>query len=167
MTQQDRGSLSNRKRRIYDFLQENSVAVLSSVDPNGNPHGVVIYFMVDANFVIHFLTKKGTRKYDDLIHNNHVVLTAFQPQTQTTVQVTGLATEREGRNAIKEISGAIFGATLRTSGSGLPPIVKLQEGNFTTFSIKPIEAHMAVYARPESGTHEELFDSIESFDLEE
>jgi len=159
-------TLSNRQKRIYNFLHDQHIAVLSTVDPDGNPHGAVVYYTIDSDFTMHILTKRGTRKYDNLMHNNHVMLTVFEPRRQTTAQVTGIARERAGQGHINTIAGAILGASLQTSDVGLPPIVKLQAGSFTTFSIEPVQIRKAIYARPESGDYDRLFESIESFELE-
>lgn len=156
---------SDRQQRIFSFLQDHPIGVLSTVDPNNDPHGVVVYYMIANDFTVHILTKRGTRKYDNLMHNDHVCLTVFEPRTQTTVHIEGIAAERGGSNPINQVAGAIFGAALRTSESDLPPIVKLQAGAFTTFKIKPVQARMAVYSRPDPGTSEELFEIIETFDL--
>jgi len=166
LTSTSRWRLSDRQRRIHNFLQEQRVGVLSTVGPGGDPHGSAVYYELGDDFSVHILTKKGTRKYDNMVHNNHVMLTVFEPHTQTTVQVTGIAVERPGKGDINKIAGAIFGATLQTSDSGLPPIVKLQAGVFTTFQIQPVQIRMAIYARPYSGNYDEIFDSIESFDYE-
>lgn len=156
---------SARRRRMYDFLREHPVGVISSVTPNGNPHGAVIYFAVDERLTVRFLTKTGTRKYDNLVHNGHVMLTVFDAHTQTTAQIAGVALERTGQVATNQVATALFGASTRTSGSGLPPIVKLQAGAFTTFLIEPMQVRMAVYSRPEVGGYQELFESMESFEL--
>ena len=157
--------LSDRRRRMYDFLHEHPVGVVSTTDPDGNPHGAVIYFTVDKNFIIRFMTKKQTRKYDNLIHNNRMMLTVFEPLTQSTIQFEGTAIEREGQNATNEVATSLFDTPLATSDSGLPPLAKLQAGAFTTFRVIPILIRMAIYARPETGDYNELFESIESFEL--
>lgn len=154
-----------REQRIHNFLAEQRIGVLSTVTPDNNPHGTVVYYAIDDDCTIHILTKKGTRKYDNLVHNNHVMLTVFEPRKQITAQVTGVAVEREGRADISRIAGAIFGASSRTSDSGLPPIVKLQAGAFTTFRIRPVQIRMAIYARPDPGSYESIFESVESFDF--
>lgn len=158
--------LSDRQKRIYNFLAEQRLGVLSTVTPDNNPHGAVVYYALDDDFTIHILTKKGTRKYDNLVHNDHVMLTVFEPRKQITAQVSGIAVEREGRADISRTAGAIFGATTRTSDSGLPPIVKLQAGAFTTFRIRPVQIRMAIYARPDPDSYENIFESIESFDFD-
>jgi hypothetical protein len=156
---------SARRQRIYDFLKSQHVAVLSTITPDNNPHGVVVYYAVDEDLVMHIMTKTGTRKYDNMVHNDHVMLTVFEPETQTTAQFTGLAAERGGSNNINKVAGSIFGSAVQTSSSGLPPIVKLQAGAFTTFRITPIQIRMAVYARPDPGGYDTLFETLDSYEL--
>ncbi|HSX05854.1 MAG TPA: pyridoxamine 5'-phosphate oxidase family protein [Candidatus Saccharimonadales bacterium] len=155
--------LPERQRRIYDFLKAHPVGVLSTTDPNGDPHGVVVYFMLEADFTLHILTKTGTRKYDNLKHNPHTMLTVFSAAPQITVQVTGVATEMPGSDVINMVAGAIFGVNAQMSDAGLPPLVKLDAGDYTTFTIQPLQMRMAVYADKEAGGYEDVFESIESF----
>jgi uncharacterized pyridoxamine 5'-phosphate oxidase family protein len=153
-----------RQRRIFNFLDERYVGVLSSVTPDGNPHGAVVYYAIGSNFKIRILTKTGTRKYDNLVHNDHVMLTVYDSGLQTTAQITGTAVERPGLNNINQAADAIF-TKLGKSNEGMPPIMKLQAGEFTTFQIEPAQIRFAQYAKPFSGGYETLFESIESFDL--
>ncbi|TAH33844.1 pyridoxamine 5'-phosphate oxidase family protein [Candidatus Saccharibacteria bacterium] len=157
--------LRDRQKRILGFLQEQHIGVLSTVTPDGNPHGAVVYYTIDDTFDIHILTKTGTRKYDNMVHNSHVTLTVCRSETQTTAQVTGIAAERSGRNDINQVASDIATKTRHNADDGLPPIMKLQAGTFTTFRIKPVQIRMAIYARPVPGNYDEIFDSIESFDL--
>src|SRR5690242_6657904 len=84
---------AERPRRIFNFLRANPIGVLSTVDSTGGPHGVVIYYIIRDDFSIDFLTRERTRKYDNLRHNNHAMLTVFEPRTQTTAQIVGTASE--------------------------------------------------------------------------
>jgi len=163
---QRRQAYTARQQRIFNFLNEHHAGVLSSVTPDNNPHGVVVYYAIDHDFRIHILTKTGTRKYENLVHNDHAMLTVFDPDTQTTAQVSGIAVERSGLGNLNQVADALF-PKLGMGGEGLPPIVKLQAGPFTTFQIEPVQIQMAIYARPISGSHEELFESIESFELKD
>ena len=158
---------SDRKQRIYDFLIANPIGVLSSVTPDGNPHGTVIYYHAARDFTITFLTKTQTRKYDNLRRNNHVMLTVFDAQTQTTAQVAGKTVEISDSYEINVVAGAILGASLQTSEAGMLPITKLEAGRYVAFKLTPVQIRMAVYARPDPGDYSELFESIESFELNE
>jgi hypothetical protein len=154
---------SDKKQRIYNFLFNTSIGVLSSTDSNGDPHGAVIYYTINKDFEVAFLTKSETKKYDNLIHNNHVMLTVFEPLTQTTVQVTGVAKEINDGFTMNEIAGRVFGTSLKKSDAGLTPLDKLEAGSFVAFKIEPLQVRMAVYARPDPGDYTELFETVESF----
>jgi hypothetical protein len=162
----DDNDFSDRRQRIFDFLQANPIGVLSTVNPNAEPHGVVIYFTVDKQFSINFLTRSETRKHDNLEHNNCVMLTVFEPRAQAVVQVTGRAYKVTNSRSINALAGSILGIGRQTSSGGLPPIIKLEAGDFVAFQIVPVQIRMAVYARPDSGEYQDLFESVESFDLE-
>ncbi len=159
-------TLSQRQRRIFDFLNQHHFGVLSTVTPDGNPHGAVVYFVTDPDFTVHILTKTGTRKYDNLIHNNHVLLTVFDVKMQATAQITGIATEYPGRHTIQHVADAIY-AKQGELHKGLPPIMKLQADMFTTFTIEPVQIRMALYMKTRPGSYEDMFTSVESFDLVE
>lgn len=160
---QNLDTFSDREQRIFDFLFNTSVGVLSSTDPDGNPHGAVIYYSINRNFEVAFLTKSNTKKYDNIVRNKHVMLTVFDPLTQTTVQVTGIAKEIKDGSAVKGTAVRVLGTSLKSSNAGLMPISKLEAGSFTAFRINPVQVRMAVYARPDHGNYNELFETIESF----
>lgn len=159
--------LTQRQKRIYRFLKEHDLGVVSTVTPDGNPHGSVVYYTIRPGFLVQFLTKTGTRKHENLMYNDRIMLTVYEPHTQTTAQVTGIAVERGGLNDINEVAGNIFTGLSQKKGPGVPPIMKLQAGAFTSFQIEPVQIRMATYTTTLPGRHDELFESIESFDLED
>jgi hypothetical protein len=161
--QKEASQFSDTKQRMYDFLFGTSIGVLSSTDPDGDPHGAVIYFTINRDFEVSFLTKSETKKYDNLIHNNHVMLTVFEPFTQTTAQITGMAREVKAGFDMNEIAGRVLGTSLQTSDAGLTPLSKLEAGSYVAFRIEPVQIRMAVYARPDPGDYSELFETVESF----
>lgn len=157
--------LSERQRRMFDFLTDNPVGVLATVDPNGYPHGVVIYFTVDKQFNLAFLTKTGTKKYDNLVRDEKIMLVVYEPVSQSVVQVTGNAYEIKDNYEVNQVAQRIFETSLKTSESGVPPINKLHAGTYTAFAIKPVQIRMAVYERPDDSDYSQMFESIESFEL--
>jgi hypothetical protein len=160
------GELHVRQQRIFDFLSSYPVGVLSSVSPDGDPHGVVVFFTVNKQFQISFLTRAETRKHDNLIHNNRVMLTVFNPDTQTTATIIGTATEITDSFDVNAIATDVFQASRRFNQAGILPINKLQAGGYVGFVISPVQIHMAIYAGANSGDYTDLFASIESFELE-
>ncbi len=158
-------TLPTRKRRLLAFMREHPIGVVCSVTPDGDPHGVVVYYTVDENLTVRFLTKVRTRKYDNLKHNSHLMLVVFDARTQTTLTLTGVAVEYAGLDAIHEVARAVFTVPQTTSDNGPPPIAKLVAGAYTTFMIEPAQIRMAAYGRPQTGDYDELFESVESFEL--
>lgn len=157
--------LSDRRLRIYTFLKNNPIGVLSTVTPNNDPHGTVIYYSVNEQFTASFLTRHDTRKYDNIHHHDHVMLTVFDPRSQTTAQITGRAHEVTSTSEINRIAANTLGASLVTSENGIPPITKLEVGEYAAFTIKPVQIRLAVFGRPDGGDYSELFESIESYEL--
>jgi general stress protein 26 len=164
-TKHDAESYSDTKQRMLDFLISTPYGVLSTITPDNNPHGAVIYFSIDNKFVVSILTKAETRKYDNLVHNNHAMLTAFDPETQTTVQLTGVASEVTDPEFVNNALEKSMLASMNTSYSRMPAIEKLEAGKYVAFVIQPVQVRMAVYARPDPGEYTELFETVEGSEL--
>jgi len=159
-------AMTQREKRIYDFLNRMGVGVLASVSPNNEPHATVIYFVIEPNFLIRFLTKTGTKKYENILKNKRVTLAVFEAKTQSVVQVYGEAMELKNAQQINEVADAVNGVSNQTAAGNDMPIAKLDAGEFAAFQIIPKQINMASYARRTSSDHSRMFDSIESFELE-
>lgn len=157
--------LISRQQRVYNFLSRNKVGVLTSVDPEGEPHGSVIYYVTEPDCSVAFITKSETKKYGNLKNHSQVMLVVFEKRSQTVAQITGEAIEIEDSYRINKIAAAVAVTSLRTSDGGIPPIAKLYAGDYKAFIIKPIQIRIACYARAGTDFHENIFESIESFEL--
>jgi general stress protein 26 len=154
-------SLSDESSRsMLDFLKEHPVGTLSTVDPNGEPHAVVIYYFTDDDFNITFTTKRETRKFDNLSHYNHAMLLAYESTSQTTVQVTGVVEEIVDKQESESAFRSMVSASMATSDAGLPPFTKLYAGQYVAMRLKPLQIRMAVFARPDPGGYD-MYESIE------
>lgn len=153
---------SERNRRVYDFLKAHPIGTLASVDPNGNPHAAVIYFAVDENFDFVFMTKRDTKKHDNLQHNNHVMLVSYEASSQTTVQITGSAKEIHDNVKAQEAFSGMLDASKQTSEVGVPPLSKLYAGYYVAYQLKPVQIRMAMFIRPDPGGYDmyEIIDFI-------
>lgn len=146
--------------RIYDFLTSQPVGVLATVDPNSNPHAAAVYFFVDDDFTITFATKQNTKKNDNLKHRNHVMLIAFDTESQTTAQITGVAEDISETSTGQETFTKMLVAAEATSESGVPPISKLIAGQYTAWRIRPKQIRMAIFARPDPGGYD-IYETID------
>lgn len=161
-----RGLSEDRRQRMYQFLYEHPVGVLAMVDPNGQPHAVVIYFVVNRQFDIWFLTRAETRKHDNLTRNPLVMMAVYEAETQTVIQITGKAEEITDSYDVNGVAGAVLKASLRAKSPGILPMTKLADGGpYVAFHIKPSQVRMAVYARPDSGIDTDLFETLEAYEI--
>jgi len=158
--------LSQRQQKIYDFLRANPVGVLSTVGPGGDPHGAVIYFDVKQDFLVFFLTRAATRKYDNIKHHTMVTLTVFDAHSQTAAQISGRAAEVTAKAQINAIADDLLKNAIGLSGHPVSlPIAAMDGGPYTAFKIKPTHIRLASYKQAETGD-QAIFESIESFDWE-
>lgn len=138
-----------------DFLKEHPAVVLATVDQNNNPHAAVVYLTVDGSS-FKFLTKTGTKKADNLKHNNHAMIVAYEAETQTTVQLEGEVSEITDHAAVNEVFTGMLNASMETGGTTVPPIAKLKAGDYIAFELKPKEIRMASFGKAKSGERKDL-----------
>lgn len=151
---------SEKNRRIFDFLSKHGVGVLTSVDPNNNPHATTVYFSTDKHFGIFFITKKGTKKYDNLTRNGHAMLVCYDQASQTTAQISGSVAEINDEEMFNNVYGRMVKISEATSEAGLPPISKLSLGEYVLMGITPSQIRMAVFARPDPGGYD-MYETID------
>lgn len=167
LNEKDERNLSERQRRIYKFLKDNPVGVLATVNPDNEPHAVVIYFAVGKDFNIFFLTKKGTKKYDNIVKNNHSVLVVYNESEQTAAQVFGVAEEIKSNVEINKIAAQVIKINRSASDSFALPIARLKAGVYAALKIIPKQIRIACYDQSANTNCDQIFDSIESFVLKD
>lgn len=147
--------------QVYDFMRAHPVGVLATVDPNSNPHAVVVYYSVDEEGNLFFTTKRDTKKSDNIQHNNHVMLAVYEASTQTSLQISGTAEDISESPEANEVFQNTMHATLQTSESGVPPISKLYAGHYVAYKVRPAEIRMVSFAKPVNGNYEDLYQTID------
>lgn len=153
-------TIHKEDKDAYDFLKGHPVGVLATVDPNGEPAAAAIYFMVDDNGNICFLTRSGTKKADNLEHRNHAELVVYEAESQTTVQVKGLAKKIEDPREMNEVFIKILNASLDVSHTAVTPLSRLREGDYVTYRLAPKQIRMAVFSQPKIGKYDDLFKTV-------
>ena len=152
--------LSNKSQDIKKFLNTNTIGVLATADSSGQPHAATIYFTVDDELNLYFMTKEKTRKHRNIIANPKVSVAVFEPSTQTTVQIQGTATQVTDIKITNDTFNSIVKAATATSESAVPPVSRLVAGGYTCYCLKPQTVRMAVYTRPNHDVLQDLFDVV-------
>lgn len=85
---------------FLEFLKSNKTAVISTVSQDGKPMSATIYFAVDEYLNLYFMTKRFTRKFQNLEKNNEVALVIGTTNEPVTAQMQGVAERVEGNDEI-------------------------------------------------------------------
>ncbi|HKR81996.1 MAG TPA: pyridoxamine 5'-phosphate oxidase family protein [Candidatus Saccharimonadales bacterium] len=148
------------QRAAHDFLKKHKVGVLATVSPNCDPYAAAVYYAVDSALNVSFLTKTGTKKADNLEHNNHAMLVVYEAESQTTVQVTGSVSKITDLTEMNEVFAQVVYASVDASHTDIPPFIKLDEGEYVAYRLKPTQVRMAVFSHAKSGGYDTLFKTI-------
>jgi general stress protein 26 len=80
-------------QELLQFLRSHDVAALATITDGTKAHATTIFYYVEDDFKIYFLTRNATLKYSNLNNNGVVGLVVTDPVTLQTVQVEGTAKE--------------------------------------------------------------------------
>lgn len=142
---------SDDHAEIRDFLNSIGVGVLATVNDKCVPHAATIYFIVDPDLTIHFLTKEHTTKHTNLQRNPRAALVVHNGRSQTTVQIQGKTTKLTRRKErVNQLYARISVTAKTTSDAGILPIDKLKAGGFVAYSLRPNSVRMAKFADAKS-----------------
>lgn len=139
-------SISEKYEKITDYINANPIATLGTIDANGLPHGAAVYVCPDLQkHVVYLLTKNQTQKYTDIQHNENVSLTIINPGQNSTLQATGQAFTVHDSHALDMITKQMVSAR-PDSSLWLPPVSKLEAGQYVVVGIKITHARLAEFS---------------------
>ena len=81
------------KQKLFQFFQKNPIGIISTISQENTPHSSNIFYTINKDFVLYFITKKEMKKFRDILKNNHVSITITEPLTFESVQIEGRAEE--------------------------------------------------------------------------
>jgi general stress protein 26 len=136
---------SETRQKIYNFLSESPVCVLSTVNDDGTPYSTTIYIYPADDLSVYFLSKSETKKIENIKKNDAVMLVSYDAKSQTNIQVSGKATEVKDESSSKEIFAKIIEATKKVSGADIPPVSKLFAGYYVVYKVEPRFINYSVY----------------------
>jgi uncharacterized pyridoxamine 5'-phosphate oxidase family protein len=145
-------NLQSKREKIFGFIKNHPTAVLTTVDPDGNPHGSVIYYTTDEDHNVLFITKEQTKKYDNLSHNPHAMLVVYDQVDEAILQISGIANVvPQGYDSQLDFA-AVLSSSMQASGYPFSPISKLSAGPYVVYKIIPVQLRLTTYTHPNQGT---------------
>jgi general stress protein 26 len=129
--------------QILSYVDKNPIATLSTINPDGSPHGAIVYVVADDyRHVIYCLTKTQTRKYTNLKKYPSVSLTIVRPSDNSTLQTSGRAFEVHDMKIIDSVMKKVAQITA-VAPEWLPPLSKLNAGELVLIGIDLTYARLA------------------------
>ena len=132
-------------RQMKAYMDDHPIATLSTIDPNGNPSGAIIYICTDPEQpMVYFVTKQETKKYQNLRDRHNVSLTIVSPSENSTLQAEGKAFEIEDATTINMVMEKITLGNI-SAKDWLPPIAKLHAGAYVIVGVELTHARLAQF----------------------
>ncbi len=150
--------IQDEEKQVHAFLRKHKVGVLATVTPQGKPHAAAIYYTVDSDLKIRFLTVAKTQKAINLRHDNHATLVVYDAATQSTVQLQGTAADITDITNLNKIYRDIVFASIDTSDTDIPPVSKIGPGEYEAFCLTPTRVHMAIFNSPHAKNYKDIFE---------
>jgi general stress protein 26 len=137
--------------KIIEYMKEHPVAVLSTVDGHGNPHGAVVYMYAASVLNFYFVTKAETQKFRDLVKHRHVSVTIADDENNSSIQANGTAHVVEETEVIQMVMAHMAKVYARSS-DWLAPITKIRAGEYQVVNIKPSHIRLSEYMGKHPGS---------------
>lgn len=135
------------KPDVRDFLNKYEVGVLSTANRTGQAYGSVVYYILGSDDRIYLLTKSETTKAHNMLANNHVAFTVFDPTEAKTAQIKGYAEIEADFDTKRQIFEHLVGFRSYGSETMMPPVAQLSDGGFIAFRITPFDVRYTDYKK--------------------
>ena len=121
------------KEEVRGFLKAHKLATISTVSPEGIPVAAIVMFFFDEEFNFYFITRRSTRKFNNLQANKNVAFVVGTELAPGTVQANGIAEflPDEGLDFVDKIG---MGTEMHDLYYG--PFLQLAGKDFAVFKVK-------------------------------
>lgn len=122
------------KRHALEFLKSHNTMVIATASYEGEPQAATVYYVVDDQFNLYFMTSKGSKKCDNLRSNGKIAFVVGSGPEVVTMQGGGF-TESLDENESKVFYDLIERVALKSVNQW--PLLTLAKEGFCTFRIVP------------------------------
>lgn len=150
--------LHDSREHLLAFLANNHIGVLATASNLGKPHAATVYITFDQDLNIYFITRKNTRKSQNLQGNGQVALAIYNAASQTTLQAEGTAIEVTQPDKIQWICNDIWRIASQTNSTNAPPQTQLMgAGDYIAYKLSAPSLRLATYAQSVTAKPEDIF----------
>lgn len=132
-----------QRQQVKQFIEKTPLATIATVSEQSVPQSAAVYTYLKEDLTLYFVSKKTTRKYQNIIRNNRVSLSYVSEDKLVFVEVLGHArvfdplTEGERMvHILEKINDIVLSRNLP---SWVPPLVQIQGGEYGFFEVTPYQ----------------------------
>lgn len=154
-------AISESRKRITDFLENNKVGVLATCSNAGMPYAATVYITFDQDLNIYFVTRKETRKNRNLHDNGQAAIAIYNATSQATLQAEGGAIEVTDPAKMQWVFNDIWKIASQTSPANQPPQTQLiGAGTYVAYKLAAPSLRLATYTQQSSANPEQIFSVV-------
>lgn len=155
-------SSADSAEMIASFLNAHPQGALTTITAEGKLQGSVVNLFETDDSQYSFMTKKGTRKFDNLTNNPNIVFISYDPFSRTEAEIEGTALHITDQDEINNILEKIR-SDEKLGRWHKSPFVN-ESDDFALFTIYPTKLHMSSYWERENNM--EVFHEFVELDTE-
>ncbi len=122
------------KQEVLKFLKEKQLAVVSTASSAGKPEAATVIYFIDDDFNFYFVTRRNTRKFENLQSNSNVAIVVGTELLPVTVQIEGTAELVSGEDGELLMAEIIKRPQIQSLYFG--PFLELKGIDFAAFKVK-------------------------------
>jgi uncharacterized pyridoxamine 5'-phosphate oxidase family protein len=146
------------KKRMLEIVRNVRSATVATVSADGTPSIAPIFFILDDDFSLYFVTKTDTQKFKNISACPDVAFCITEDKEMRTLQGRGTAHTLLDNAEVGSALARLIGAGERF-GPWLPPIAKIEAGQYAMVKITPSWLRFADFSAEHDGT-KEYFEEI-------
>jgi len=128
------------------FLKGQDVGALATSTLEDGPSVRPVYYAVDDDLTIFFLTLKSTRKTTDLIKNARAAFTIYDSAKPATLELHGTVVDQTEVATIEPIVTELA-RTIAAKGDHFAPLTRMDPSEVRFFKLTPAWARYADFSR--------------------
>lgn len=151
---------SQNHAHVYDFMKHHHMGVLSTVAEDSKPWGAAIFYVVDEEFNVFFVTRQETFKYKNLDNNPYAALTIADEENQTTVQLSGKISRVPAEDYMDIIFTRLVAIRPKGDMYWAPPVEKVSRGDYMALRLTPDKLHYANFKKQTTDLKHDYIEKI-------
>lgn len=136
------------------------MGVLSTVTEDNKPWGSAIYFTIDEDLNVFFVTRQETFKYQNLDKSPVAALTIADEENQTTVQLMGHISKVPVKDYMDIVFTRLAEIQPKDDINWAPPLEKVHKGDYIALQLTPSKLQYADFKKHTTDIDHEYIEKI-------